>query len=243
MTAYYDSVANEYEDILELPIAKYIKEYFFPTILGDITSKSILDFGCGEGIYTRKFKQMGAGRVVGIDISEKLIEKAKLKESQEQLGIEYIVSDGTGLDKIDTFDLVASAYVINLAQNKENLLDMCCSIFANLKLGGRFVSILTNLEQHPDTYHVWEKYGLIKTISEPLREGTPITYTSVSNGIKLYDYYHSRATYEWAFKTAGFTEIRWLPIMGWPKRVKESGEEFWQDYFNYELDVVIECFK
>lgn len=88
MTTFYDNVADEYEDILKLPFAKHIDEYSYLSVLGDITSKSILDFGCGEGIFTRKFKQRGAGRVVRVDVSEKLIEKARLKESQESLGIE-----------------------------------------------------------------------------------------------------------------------------------------------------------
>ena len=243
MTAYYDSVANEYEDILELPIAKHIDEYSYLSVLEDITSKSILDFGCGEGIYTRKFKQKGAGRVVGVDVSDKLIEKAKLKESQEPLGIEYIVYDGINLGEIDSFDVVASSFVICVAQNKEELLDMCRSISANLKSGGRFVCIINNPDQSPDTYQVMEKYGFIKSISEPLQEGVRITYKDVSSGIELYDYYHSRATYEWALRTVGFQEIRWLPIKVAPEGVKEFGEEFWQDMLTYQLGVVLECFK
>lgn len=147
------------------------------------------------------------------------------------------------LGKIGSFDLIGSSYVICLAENKEELLNMSQNIYVNLKSGGRLVCIINNPDQSPDTYHVYEKYGFIKSISEPLQEGTPIIYTDVSSGIQLYDYYHSRVTYEWAFRTAGFKEIRWLPMMVSPEGVKEFGEEFWQDCLTYELGVVIECFK
>lgn len=38
-------------------------------VLGDIRGKALLDLACGDGFYTRKFRQAGADPVVGIDLS------------------------------------------------------------------------------------------------------------------------------------------------------------------------------
>ena len=77
-----------------------------------------MDLGCGEGIYARKFKQKGAGRVVAADISEGMLTLAKEQEAKEPLGIEYILSDMQELGQVGSFDLVTAAYSLNHAQSK-----------------------------------------------------------------------------------------------------------------------------
>ncbi len=146
---------------------------------------------------------------------------------------------------IDSFDLVVASYLLNYAQTKEQLLKMCQSIFANLKPGDRFVSVNDNSEQLPESYLISEKYGFIKSISEPLREGTPITYTMSADGQKFRfdNYYLSKATYEWAFRSVGFKDIRWQKPIVSPEGVQEFGKEFWQDFLDYAPMVGIECLK
>nr|VFK22399.1 MAG: Methyltransferase domain-containing protein [Candidatus Kentron sp. LPFa]VFK35320.1 MAG: Methyltransferase domain-containing protein [Candidatus Kentron sp. LPFa] len=137
-------------------------------MLGDLSGKSILDLACGEGYYTRKLKQREATRVLGVDISEKMIELARQDETKEPLGIEYIIRDARELGEIGKFDMVVAAYLLNYAQTKEQLLEMCQSIYTNLKPGGRFVTLNNNPEQSLSSYSKTEKYGLIKKVSKPL---------------------------------------------------------------------------
>ena len=174
MVAYYDTISQQYKQSKQLPKGLHIDIYTYFTLLGDLVGKSILDLGCGEGFYTRKFRQEGAARVVGVDISEKMIELATEEEAREPLGIEYIVGDVQEIGQIGSFDLVVASYLLNCAQTKEQLLKMCQTISANLKPDGRFVGINDNVEQFPESYPLCEKYGFIKSRSEPLREGTPI---------------------------------------------------------------------
>ena len=199
---HYDTIAEEYQQSKELPYRLHTETYTYFDILGDLTGKSILDLGCGEGFYPRKFRQKGSGRVVGVDISTKMIELANKQEAKEPLGIEYIVCDVLKMGKIGSFDLVVTSYILNYAQSKEELLKMCQNIYSNLKPGGRFVSVNDNSEQPPESYLTSEKYGFVKIISEPLQEGTPITYTFTIPGegktFCFDNYYLSKATYEWA---------------------------------------------
>ncbi len=245
MVAYYNTIAQQYQKSKELPKGLNIDVHTYFHLLGDIAGKSILDLGCGEGFYTRKFKQKGAATVVGVDISEKMIELARQEEAREPLGIEYVIGDVCKLDKIGSFDLVVASYLLNCAKTKEQLLKMCQSIYANLKPGGRFVSINDNVEQLPESYPICKKYGFTKSISEPLHEGTPITLTFSVDGQKfsLIDYYLSKATYEWAFRSVGFKEIRWQKPIVSPEGVKKFGQEFWQDFLDYAPMVGIECLK
>jgi ubiquinone/menaquinone biosynthesis C-methylase UbiE len=41
----------------------------------------VLDLACGEGFYTRRIKQRDAARVVGVDVSQPMIELARAEET------------------------------------------------------------------------------------------------------------------------------------------------------------------
>ena len=42
----------------------------------ELSGKAVLDLGCGYGENCREFSKLGASRVVGIDISEKMLDIA-----------------------------------------------------------------------------------------------------------------------------------------------------------------------
>ena len=244
MTSNYDSIAKEYKESKELPIRLHIEAYTYFNMLGNLAGKSILDLACGEGFYTRKFKDQGAAKVVGVDISQKMIELAREEETRKFQNIEYILGDVLELGEIGSFDLVVASYLLNYARSSEELLKMCKSIFANLKPGGRFVTINNNPSQVPISYLKTEKYGFIKSIDSPLIEGTPIKYTFMNNHKFTFDnYYLSIPTHEWAFQSVGFKEVRWQSPIVSPDGVKEFGQEFWQDFLDSVPIIGIECFK
>jgi ubiquinone/menaquinone biosynthesis C-methylase UbiE len=244
MTSNYDSIAKEYKESKELPMRLHIEAYTYFNMLGNLAEKSILDLACGEGFYTRKFKDQGAAKVVGVDISQKMIELAREEETRKFQNIEYILGDVLELGEIGSFDLVVASYLLNYARSPEELLKMCESIFANLKPGGRFVTINSNPSQAPVSYLKTEKYGFIKSIDSPLIEGTPIKYTFINNHKFTFDnYYLSIPTHEWAFQSVGFKEVRWQSPIVSPDGIKEFGQEFWQDFLDSVPIIGIECFK
>ena len=244
MTSNYDSIAKEYKESKELPMRLHIEAYTYFNMLGNLAEKSILDLACGEGFYSRKFKDQGAAKVVGVDISQKMIELAREEETRKFQNIEYILGDVLELGEIGSFDLVVASYLLNYARSSEELLKMCKSIFANLKPGGRFVTINNNPSQAPISYLKTEKYGFIKSIDSPLIEGTPIKYTFINNHKFTFDnYYLSIPTHEWAFQSVGFKEVRWQSPIVSPDGIKEFGQEFWQDFLDSVPIIGIECFK
>jgi len=62
----------------------YVGKSKLAILLGDdflskISGKTIIDFGCGEGAEAIEMAQRGAKRVIGIDIREDLLQKARQK--------------------------------------------------------------------------------------------------------------------------------------------------------------------
>ncbi|MEI2580556.1 class I SAM-dependent methyltransferase [Scytonema sp. PRP1] len=247
MAQIYDSIAEQFKKFYSLPFALHVETYTHLNLIGDVTGKSILDLACGEGIYTRLLKQNGAARLVGVDISSEMIKLARQEEEKEPLEIEYIIADVMEIGFIDSFDLVVASFLLNYASTKEQLLKMCHTISANLKPGGRFISLNNNLDLLPQFYHKSEKYGLAKSCPGSLQEGTrlTLTLTIADDGEKVSfdNYYLSKATYEWALRSVGLKDIRWHNPIVSPEGVQKFSQEFWQDAIDYPYIVGITCQK
>ena len=54
----------------------------------------ILDAACGQGRVAREFARRGAA-VVGVDVSQRLVAKARADETARPLGVDYVVADLT----------------------------------------------------------------------------------------------------------------------------------------------------
>ena len=244
-TAAYDRIARQYKASKKLAFREIIEWYSYSKLLGDVSQKSVLDLACGEGFYSRRIKRKGAQKVIGVDISERMIELARQQEKNHPLGIDYFVCDVMELEKIGSFDLVVASYLLNYAQTREQLLEMCRAISINLKSGGRFVSMNNNPGQPPASFPLCKKYGFTKSLSGPLVEGAPITYEffRIGQKFRIDNYYLSRKTHDWAFRQTGFKTIRWHRIEAAPEGLKKFGQEFWQDFIDCQPIIAIECLK
>jgi SAM-dependent methyltransferase len=97
--AQYDEIAEQYKETTQLEIFRIISHTMSHWI-GDVTGRSMLDLACGEGGGTRTIKQAGAGRVVGVDVSEEMIRLAREAEAKQPLGIEYLARAAQGRPRI-----------------------------------------------------------------------------------------------------------------------------------------------
>lgn len=82
-------------------------------MLGPVNHLSVLDAGCGCGYLSRLLAKKGA-KVVGVDISKKLIKIAKQKESEKPLGVKHYVCSLSNLEMLqdETFDIAVSNLVL-----------------------------------------------------------------------------------------------------------------------------------
>ena len=107
----------------------------FFNLIGDVAGKTILDLGCGTGDHDRKLIELGAKSILGIDLSEKMINEAKKLSNSSNLS--YQVMSMTDIDKIDQkFDLVVSSLAIHYIEDYDEL---CKKVYNLLNDGGRFI--------------------------------------------------------------------------------------------------------
>ncbi len=236
MSAQYDDIAQAYSDGKLSPLRRYVEAHTLFDLVGDVSGLRVLDLACGDGIYSRQLKAMGAAEVVGVDISSGMIDIARLEENQKPLGIEYLCSDAKDIANlpgfIAGFDLIVGAYLFHYAPNEQVLLQMCSAVHQCLKPAGRFVGINENPEQSLADFAGYAQYGFNKVACAPLLDATPITYSMVSGRslISFDVYYYGSSAYERAFAEAGFSGAHWQPLKLDPEGIETCGAEYWDEY-------------
>lgn len=109
--------------------------YVLKTMLPDLNDKDVLDLGCGFGWHCHYATKNGAKSVVGVDISEKMLDKARQMNGAEN--IQYIRKAIEDVDfPAEKFDLVLSSLTFHYIESFET---MCENIYKWLKPDGMFV--------------------------------------------------------------------------------------------------------
>jgi SAM-dependent methyltransferase len=111
-------------------------------LIGDVADQRVCDLACGQGLVARELARRGA-RVIGIDLSAKLLEIARRDEANEPLGISYQQDDAQALATIGgvQFDGVAC----NLAlMDIPDLVACLRSVARVVRPGGWFVFSITH---------------------------------------------------------------------------------------------------
>jgi 2-polyprenyl-3-methyl-5-hydroxy-6-metoxy-1,4-benzoquinol methylase len=245
MTTDYDQIASEYKQAKQHPWRYFIERYTFLQLIGDVEGMSVLDLACGEGWYTRELRRRGAARVVGVDLSEGMIELARQEEARGPLGIEYRVQDARLADGGERFDLVVAAYLLNYASTREELGEMCMAVARSLKPGGRFVAVNNNPDQAIEHFAASRKYGLIKSTPGELHEGAPIVFT-IFQGDSSFDitnYWLSPATHEECLRAAGLRQVRWHRPQLSPEVGPAFGGDFWEAFLTHPPITFLECVR
>lgn len=112
-------------------------------LLPNLEGKIVLDLGCGNGDNCIEFVNRGAKKVIGIDISSKMLDIAKSKNMHKN--IQYIKMDMSQIGDInENFDMVYSSLAIHYVKDYDLLI---LNIRKLLKSDG----ILLFSQEHPCT--------------------------------------------------------------------------------------------
>ncbi len=110
-------------------------------LLPDVEGKNILDLGCGYGHNCLDFVKRGAAKVVGVDISEKMLDVATRESVHEK--IEYVNMSMTDIERLDGgFDLIYSSLAFHYVEDFERF---ARSMYAAMNTGG----CLLFSQEHP----------------------------------------------------------------------------------------------
>ena len=104
-------------------------------LLPEFKNKSVLDLGCGFGWHCRYAREQQAISVIGVDISEKMLQKAH--EMTSDPSISYINMPIEDINFPDSqFDVIFSSLAFHYIKSFDTI---CKIVFDCLKPGGSFV--------------------------------------------------------------------------------------------------------
>lgn len=109
--------------------------HVFRALLPDLRGKSVLDLGCGFGWHCRYARERQASSVVGVDLSENMLQKAR--ELTDDPAITYLRMPIEDIDfPGSTFDIAISSLAFHYIESFEAV---CRKVRACLKPGGSFI--------------------------------------------------------------------------------------------------------
>lgn len=161
----YDTYGEYFVQIEEYNYnRKQLSKILF-SMIKNVKGKKILDAGCGIGKDCKMLAEKGA-KVVGIDISQKMIEMAKSKCKNSK--IEFYLQDMENTRfRDDEFDVVIAAFSVLYKGDLKGLLKEFRRI---LKKGGECYLIVSHpirkmikyTKNYFDTGKHWENFGKMK---------------------------------------------------------------------------------
>ena len=171
-------------------------------LAGDVAGCHVLDLGCGYGWFCRYAAETGAASVHGIDVSQKMLAKAKTFESKGN--IEYECSDlQTTVLKVDHFDVVHSSLALHYLPDLRATMKQVASA---LKAGGCFVFSVEHPLMTSPSDDTWKRDSDGKVfwpLNDYGKEGLRVRDWLGTGAV--HKYHHRLETYLMAVLEAGLT--------------------------------------
>jgi len=202
------------------------------------TKGTALELGCGTGRLARKLARAGR-RMVGIDISKPMLQKAKSHSSQN---IRYLCADISQFHLRDTFNSIIIPYnTLNLLSDTGSVKDCLSCCRSLLKDQGKLLlelfipnSTLRNSAGYKIfQFQVFENKNTTKIIKETIKSYEPENEKLILEEryrIRTQDNYRiEREDYRHSMTLQIFTEEKWQRLL------HESGFNVEQKYSHYDL--------
>jgi ubiquinone/menaquinone biosynthesis C-methylase UbiE len=176
----YDTVADKYDNVLAAPGTKIIywmlDRFLSTSFSNNLKGFSVLELACGTGDCARKAQELGATKLVGVDVSSEMINIAcEIEKEMGVTGIDYYVADcSKPIDVLKgqegSFDLVLGNWLLNYATSFDEIVGMWSNIALYLKPGGKFIGAFTGFDSSARGL-VTGKYGARGKVTERIAEG------------------------------------------------------------------------
>ena len=183
----------------------------------------VLDLGCGFGWFCRWAREMGAERVLGVDLSENMLARARAQTPDP--GVTYYLADIENLELPNIcFDLVYSSLTLHYI---EDFGAVCATIRSLLAPGGHLVFSVEHpiftAPRHPG-WQTQDDGSKVWPINDYLLEGRRVTDWITPGVVK---YHRTVASYVNSLLGQGFRLVR-LEEWG-PNREQIAEHPEWDD--------------
>lgn len=184
------------------------------------THSSVLDFGCGGGLFCKKLFELGFD-VTGYDDSEELVKIAQINTPKE-----VTITDTIAIQK-RRYDLISSIMVFQFIINIDSIIN---SIISLLKPNGLIIFAVFNPKfiEENSTNKVFTEF-------DSYRQG----YMELKKGIKVPVYNRTEVEYRKLFEAAGFEEV----YVDYPAFTKEFLSKYKMPYSTKYPEYLIQAFR
>ena len=137
----YDQHAENWQRIEPIMLSDYSARPFVIDKCAPINNANVLDLGCGEGYVGRELLSRGAASVFGVDISDKMIQKAiQIKEELSLTNASYTAEDIRSFieNYSEKHNLIIAVFLFNYLTIEDTTAVMS-KVHALLEDGGSFV--------------------------------------------------------------------------------------------------------
>lgn len=179
------------------------------TLFGDVSGKSILDYGSGTGRSTRFLRELGAN-VVGIDNSREMVAEAQMQNPD----LEFRLLDETSPNRI--FDAALSSFVHLEAESKRGMEEIARSVYGFLREDGIYVILTANSAMWGNDYESFSSYFPDDFAK---RSGDKVNVHIKNPSLDFQDHYWEQDDYVDSLCKGGFTVVGARKVSGkedWP---------------------------
>ena len=152
-TTQYNSLSASYGAVNDRPVSRAIVINIERVLAPHIRGARVLELACGTGFFTRHLLDWGAASVVGVDVSQAMVDVARTKFGAVDK-CKFMIADCAAPfdareDGGEGFDLVFAAWLLNYAADEAQMTAMWENISSHLKPGGRLVAVAPHPEEDP----------------------------------------------------------------------------------------------
>jgi len=238
----YDQTAANWSRHQPSSLSDYTARPQVMALCEPVAGKHVLDLGCGEGYCSRMLRQRGAQGVVGLDVSERMIELARQAERAQPLGIRYDTADAVTVDLGDaSVDLVLAVFLFNYLSVEQTRQTMA-NVHRMLRPGGQFVFAVPHpafaFMRRPARPFYFEigsaGYFSARNTLFPgriwKREGSALDVQLVHKTLE--DYFEG-------LRTAGFTAMPTVAELTVTRDMVDMDEDFFGPLFDFPLHMAV----
>ena len=218
-----DALAFSYKHLHRLP-ASILSTLWVEQIVAQIIvpgQMHVLNLSCGTGYFTRLLRMWGAASVLAVDESSAMITAAK--DETYDTAISYHVTNARDVDRRyagSPFDFAIGCWLLNDADNGEEMAKMFGQVANNLSEEGVFVTLAHTCVEDPAQWlketeakrprgkgHIWVEQ------EEEFRDGVKVRVKAGTEPLEIgWDAYMlKKSTHEYAARKGGFRgRLKWI---------------------------------
>lgn len=250
--AQYEKVVAIYDSILETAVRRCDTANML-NVIGSVEGKNVLDLSTGTGYFARTLSKMGAKDIVGVDVSQSMLDAArKVTEGDPEIprGVAKYESGDIfkPLELINcsetSRDVITGAWSLNYAGNQAMMDQAWHNIAKYLSPGGRFVGVIPN-DDMPWLQDDQEYFGFSYKRIEKVKDGhvCKLTLHAKEQPVSFNAYMLDRSVFETGARSAGLVDVTLADPAVFPEFKGTEDEEYWNSFLARPLFKVMVAAK